>query len=374
MDIAFLTNISIRSAAAGGSVHVARVAEGLARRRHRLLTNLPGEPEPFAGRLDGGSGRSGAKPEAFYVRIDGWPERDALTLYRRINRRAPCIWEVNAPVEEMRTHGVPEERIARYNRKRKALARLVDAAVCVSEEMEEYARSRLGIGRTFVIPNGSDPHAFSPERRDPSLHGTDRFTAIWTGSTGYRWQGIGLVRKVAERLREVDREILLIATAEGPSAENLRCLGEIPYSEMPRHIASADAGLCLYEHIDHYPRFYFSPLKLFDYMACGLPVVGSDMGQIRRVLAESGGGILTGNTVEEIVEALRRLKKDRRLRQEMGRKGREAVVSRYNWEIVASRTEDVLHETSRRARKGGLLRELRYLAETGFAAGIGRIT
>jgi glycosyltransferase involved in cell wall biosynthesis len=370
MDIAYLTNVSIRSDAAGGNIHVARVAEGLARRGHRILTNLPDEPEIYGGRI-GGTGRKAVRPEAFCIRIDGWPERDTLTLYRRINRKAPCIWEVNAPVEELRTQNAPEERIARLNRRRRILARLVDAAVCVSEEMEGYARAFLGLDRTYVVPNGSDPHAFSPDRRDPSLFGDGRFKAIWCGSVEYRWQGINLVRRVAERLREVDREILLLATAEGPSTENLRCLGRIPYSEMPRYIASADVGLCLYEEVDFYPGFYFSPLKLFDYMACGLPIVGSDVGQIRRVLAESGGGILTGTDVDGVVDALRLLKRDRRLRQDMGGRGREAVIARYNWDAVASRTEEILEETARQVRRGGLLREIRRFAAAEIGARIG---
>jgi len=72
-------------------------------------------------------------------------------------------------------------------------------------------------------------------------------------------------------------------------------------------------------------------LKLFDYMASGLPVLGTDVGQIRRVIEENGNGILAGNSVEDIVSGLLRLKQDDRERREMGARGREAVRARYNW-------------------------------------------
>jgi glycosyltransferase involved in cell wall biosynthesis len=367
VNIAFLTGISIRSCTGGGSVHVSQVAEALHRRGHRLYTNLPGEPDIFNGSGPGALMENLAGIQAFYIRIDGWPERDNLTQHRRINRHAPCIWEVNAPVEEMRNHMVSESRIDWFNRRRRALALLADTAICVSEEMEDYARSFLGIRKTFLVPNGSNPGIFSPERSDPSLYGTDRFNVIWIGSAEYRWQGIDLVRKAAERLLPIDKEIRFLVTAEGRSTENLRYLGKIPYDDVPRHVASADIGLCIYENIDYYPRFYFSPLKLYDYMASGLPVLGTDVGQIRRVIEEHGSGILAGNSIEDIVSGLLRLKKDDRARREMGARGRAAVADRYNWGSIASRTEEIMSEAHERAGKGGVPGAIRYFIASGLA-------
>jgi len=360
VNIAFLTGISIRSCSGGGSVHVSQVAEGLKRRGHKLYTNLPDEPGIFNGSGPGALLGDPAGIQAFYIRIDGWPERDNLTQHRRINRRAACIWEVNAPVEEMRNHKMPESKIAWFNRRRRALALLADAAVCVSEEMEDYARSFLGIRRTCIVPNGSNPDIFSPGKKDPALYGTNRFKVIWVGSAEYRWQGINLVRKAAERLLSIDREVQFLVTAEGPSTENLRYLGRIPYDDIPRYVASADVGLCIYENIDYYPRFYFSPLKLFDYMASGLPVLGSDVGQIRRVIEENGNGIPAGNSVEDIVSGILRLKHGDGERREMGTRGREAVVARYNWGSIASRTEEILIETLDRAKRGGMPGAIKY--------------
>jgi len=367
LNIAFLTGISIRSCTGGGSVHVSQVAEGLKRRGHKLYTNLPDEPDIFNGSGPSALSEDPAGIQAFYIRIDGWPERDNLTQHRCINRHAPCIWEVNAPVEEMRNHKVSERKIAWFNRRRRALALLADIAICVSAEMEDYARSFLGIRRTCLVPNGSNPDIFSPERRDPSLYGTDRFKVLWIGSAEYRWQGINLVKKAAERLLSIDREILFLVTAEGRSTENLRFLGRIPYDEAPRYVASADVGLCIYEQIAYYPRFYFSPLKLFDYMASGLPVLGTDVGQIRRVIEENGNGILAGNSVEDIVSGLLRLKQDERERREMGARGREAVRARYNWGSIASRTEEILFEACDRAKSGGMPGAIRYFFASGLA-------
>ncbi|MBP2676698.1 MAG: glycosyl transferase family 1 [Deltaproteobacteria bacterium] len=314
MNIAFLTGIERQPGAGGGSVHVSQVAGCLERRGHTLCSNL-GNPEEI---------------QAFYVRIDGWPERDVLTGHRRINRHAPCIWEVNAPVEEMRLKNVSEVRLAWLNRRRRAIALLADTAICVSEEMVDYARTCLGIGDAHLVPNGSDPGMFSQEKSDPSLFETDRFNVIWVGSAEYPWQGIRLVRKAAERLLSIDREILFHVTAEGPSSENLRCLGKIPYIDMPRYIASADAGLCLYENIDYYPRFYFSPL-------------------------------------EEIVGGILRLKNDRTESQAMGTRGREAVVARYNWDNIALRTEEILSGAIDRANRKGISGAVRYFISSRLA-------
>lgn len=347
MKIAYLTNIVTNSRDAGGNVHASQVASGLLQRGHELYTNLERESGGFI-KLKGteffGKGKA---IEAFYIRIHGDPGNDGLTLYRTANRKAPCIWEINGPLEEMRTRGTVESLLKKYNAVRKALGGMVDAAICVSSEMEQYARSFLGIKRTFVLPNGSDVRLFSPERREQGLYEAGKFKVIWTGSAEYAWQGLHIVREVAERLRRRDEDILFLVTAEGDSTGNLRYLGRIPYVQMPRYIASADAGLCIYEDIRFYEKFYFSPLKLYDYMACGLPVIGNDVGQIKQVIEENGNGLLTDNAVDSVIDKIVFLKSNRRLALEMGARGRTAATEKYNWDNVVVRTEDILNHAIR---------------------------
>lgn len=153
LRIAYLTNILTSTTNSGGSVHVSQVANRLMKRGYILYTNLRNESDNFVKFTAKDFFKKGKDIDIFYVRMDGFAEKDELILLRKANPFAPCIWEVNAPLEELRTVGILEEKIQNYNIRRKKLARMVDAAICVSDEMEKYARNELGIKKTFVIPN-----------------------------------------------------------------------------------------------------------------------------------------------------------------------------------------------------------------------------
>lgn len=349
MKIAYLTNILTNANSPGGSIHVSQIAKKLIERGHILYTNLQNESDIFVKFTEKDFFSRGEEIEIFYIRIDGWARRDELTLLRKSNLFAPCVWEVNAPIEELKTYGISGAKLDKLKRRRKKLAKMVDMAICVSDEMGEYAREELDIKNVYIIPNGSDPTFFNPEKRDESMYEKTKYKILWSGSSKYKWQGIEIVKKIAKVLREkgID-DIAVVVTAEGESSGNLLFVGQIPYSEISRYVASVDIGLCIYENIDFYKNFYFSPLKLYDYMASSLPVIGTNFGQIKHVIETYKCGLLTDNTVEDLIEKIMFLKNNPEIASEMGRRGRKAVVEKYNWDNVALQTESILLETIER--------------------------
>jgi len=345
MKIAYLQTMATSNSGTSGVVHVSQLAANLLKRGHRLYTNLPTEgPRLTYFSLSDFLNRA-KELDLYYVRIHGVPFNDELTLLREANYEVPCIWEINAPLEEMRLQGVADSRLQKLNQHRKSLARLVDGAICVSEEMARYAKQEMGIENCVVIPNGSDPEQFHPAKRSPSLFEPDRFVVLWAGSPKYTWQGLRIVQELAARLKAVEPDILFAVTAEGKSQGNMLYLGKVPYDVMPQYMASVDVGLCLYETIDFYDEFFFSPLKLYDYMASGLPVIGTGVGQIKSVLDQTGSGLLTDNSIEDIIEKIISLKQNRQEAAGMGRKGRQAVEEVYNWSRVAELSEKFMTET-----------------------------
>jgi glycosyltransferase involved in cell wall biosynthesis len=341
MRIAYLTNVLTDIVSAGGSVHVTQVAKRLIERDHILYTNLQNESDNFVKLTEKDFYKKGKEIDIFYVRIHGWPKNDELTLLRKSNPLVPCIWEVNSPLEELRTLGISEEKIQKLNKRRKKLSKMVDVAICVCDEMGRYARDELGIKKIFVIPNGSDPDLFTPEKKDKNIFDGTKYKILWVGSPKYSWQGVNIIQELAETLKrkKID-DILIVVTAEGKSSENLLYLGHIPYSDMPRYMASADAGLLL--RIFDFYRFYGSPLKLYDYMASGLPVIGTNGGQIEHVIDENQNGLLTDNSIEDLIEKILFLKNNPDIASEMGLRGRKAVIEKYNWDNVVLQTESVL--------------------------------
>ena len=107
-------------------------------------------------------------------------------------------------------------------------------------------------------------------------------------------------------------------------------------------MTACHAALCLYEPIRFYSSFYFSPLKLYDYMAGGLPVIAEDVGQVGRVIRRYRSGIFTDGSVEDLVARIEYLRHQPEAAQAMGSRGRQAVLQIHNWAHVAERIERFL--------------------------------
>lgn len=344
MNIAYLTNIPSSSAdGCGGNVHVHQLSKNLLSLGHKLYTNLQQEKPPLIVFDEQQFKINADIIDLYYVRIHGNHLNDELTLYRKHNLKAPCIWEINSPLEEQLTKEVSPEALQSHVSRRIELAKLVDCAICVSAEMESYARTTLGIKKTYVLPNGSDPELFKPSPSGSPPH-DEFFRVLWSGSPKYCWQGHKIVEKVAAQMLEVDNSIKFILTLEGEANANTDYIRRVPYHDMPNIISMADVCLCLYEQIDYYKEFYFSPLKLYDYMAVGKPVIGSDVGQIKYMISKYECGLLTTNKIDEIMAKIIYLKNNKDIAHEMGVKGRDAILKTRNWSNIAIETAGIMFE------------------------------
>lgn len=113
--------------------------------------------------------------------------------------------------------------------------------------------------------------------------------------------------------------------------ENVEILGPVSHLEVHNQILNADIGLVLL-HPD--PNYLYSlPTKLFEYMIMGKPVVVSDFPLWRKIVQDAECGFLVDPLNQEaVVQAVVQLLENGTLRQEMGDRGRAAVIRKYNWD------------------------------------------
>jgi len=106
--------------------------------------------------------------------------------------------------------------------------------------------------------------------------------------------------------------------------------GAVAPADMPLHLAGSAIGVAPYPDLGGEQQQYFSPLKVYEYLAAGLPVVASAVGQLPQILSEIGT-LVPPSDPAALAAAIDRLAADPGLRAELGRRGREQAEERHSW-------------------------------------------
>jgi glycosyltransferase involved in cell wall biosynthesis len=222
----------------------------------------------------------------------------------------------------------------------------VNLAVCVSRAIEQYVREKLGITRTLVVPNGSDPDLFKPDvppvkrvQKSP-----DRLNVVWIGSANLGWHNFDLLRDSAWSIWNAGDGDKIVFHVIGPGMQrmreappNLHYYGSEQYHLLPAWLSAMDVGLNVYHPG---PADYSSPLKIFDYMASGLTVVSTEQPQAREIFHQLGQTdlLVPSDQPEALANVLRGLAHDRERVRRQGQAGRKLVIDHYNWRRAATDT------------------------------------
>jgi glycosyltransferase involved in cell wall biosynthesis len=268
----------------------------------------------------------------------------------------PLLLELNAPLaEEQATYRATGLGDLAARAERWALTR-ADALLAVSAALREYATS-LGVdpARVHVMPNGVDPVEFQPGLPDRSVRARwDLGDGPVLGYVGglRPWHGVGALPALLERLVERFEGLRLVVAGDGPLRLELEraiartglartavFTGSIPHEQVPALIRSFDLALAPYDRFER--PFYFSPLKLFEYMACGVPVVAADLGQIAEIVDDDSGLVYPAGDLEGLTAACEVLLGDPALRRRQGEAAAEKVRSRHTWDHNAARVTDL---------------------------------
>jgi glycosyltransferase involved in cell wall biosynthesis len=107
--------------------------------------------------------------------------------------------------------------------------------------------------------------------------------------------------------------------------------GHVPYREVPTYIGAMD--ICVAPH--HEDTNQASPVKLFDYMAAGRPIIASDIEVAREIIDDTGCAVLTPpNHPEVLAENIIALINNETLRHELAENGRRCAREKYDRKIL----------------------------------------
>ena len=291
-------------------------------------------------------------PDFIYERYSLW----CLAGLRLAKVRAiPLVLEVNAPLayEQQRYRaGLTCPPLARWVER--TIWGKANLLITVSESLRSQVQ-RVGVAptRIHVLPNAVDRRLFhlglegEPVRERFNLDA--RFVIGFVG-TFKGWHGVDLLVAAFQELHRADPSTHLLLVGDGPLRagfedevrktgleEAVTFAGGVAHQDVPHYLAAMDVAVAPYPALD---QFYYSPLKLFEYMAAGRAVVASRIGQVAEMVADGVTGLLyePGDRAG-LVDCIRRLRKDAALRSELGRKA-SAACSEHTWSQNAARVTD----------------------------------
>jgi glycosyltransferase involved in cell wall biosynthesis len=260
----------------------------------------------------------------------------------------PGVLEVNAPlIEEQAEHRGLVDR-ASAERTARRVFRSATALIAVSREVAAYlARQPTARGRVHIIPNGVDAKRFPSNPAQAGSRGGAEFVVGFVGSLK-RWHGVSILLEAFDRARRSCPRIRLLIVGDGPERSNLEAdararglfdevgfTGAVAPEAVPELLLSMDVAVAPYPALGH---FYFSPLKIFEYMAAGRAIVASRVGQLGELLQDGINALLCPpGDPTALAEGLVRLEADRALAQRLGQAARSCVIRDHTWEAVARR-------------------------------------
>ena len=304
----------------------------------------------------------------FSWRAVRWARRwQAGLIYTRLPQAAALSSQMGLPTI-FEAHDIPQgmlgPRILRWFLTGKGALRLVVITRALAADLQSRFRLPESSLFTVVAPDGVDlmRYAGLPAPKEARLAlvsdesagqiaalRPERFTAGYTGHL-YAGRGVDLLLALARRLPEMN---FIIAGGEpedvervrnrvqAGNLENILLTGFVANADLPRYQAACDVLLMPYQRQvaassgGDISR-YLSPMKLFEYLACGRPIVSSDLPVLQEILHPGNAILLNGDDVDAWVADLQKLESDPDLRLRLAARAREDA-EQYSWEARAGK-------------------------------------
>lgn len=284
------------------------------------------------------------KPDILYIRshFATFPTAIWARLWK-----IPVIQEVNGPYEDLFIAWPLTQRFAWFFKWiLRAQLRWANAVITVTPQLANWVRQESGNSRVFVISNGVNTELFRPDAH-LIIPVPDIFVVFFGALT--LWQGIDTMIEATEEPEWPNKVKLLIVGdgVERPKVEaavhkgTVVYLGTVPYAKVPGIVAKSIAGLSPQIGLRSNTGLY--PLKVFETLGCGVPVIVTDFpGQADLINEGRCGLVIPSENPRELAQAVAYLYNHPDKRTAMGRRGRKLVEQEHSWDLRAEQTDSVM--------------------------------
>lgn len=223
----------------------------------------------------------------------------------------------------------------------------------ITHALKKYYQEHYSFSsnKILVLPDGADPVASSAAKSisTPKV-GQQILTVGYIGSF-HKGKGLEKILELIQHYDRVEYHIVGGSAAQVQTAKdtlgnrpNVVFHGFLPQKEAEKIRQQCDILLAPYgEKVGSVGSTeisqWMSPLKIFEYMSAGKPIVSTDLPVLREVLNESNSILVKGSTISDWIDALERLQ-NASLRQQLGEKAKQDFENYYTWDARAKKLID----------------------------------
>jgi glycosyltransferase involved in cell wall biosynthesis len=366
----------------GAATHIAAFAHALAGRFERLDLITPGDGFPTMERRPGvfhtelpAQGVSLIdRILCFQAYLTHWLRKHSYTIVQfrspfeglpllDLSPRPKLVFEVNGlPSIELkyRYSGVEDDRdlMRKLHAQERACLKAADRVITPSAVTAEYLIKERGASQVQVISNGVDLSIFTPAQPSPN---EGVFRLLYFGSM-HSWQGVELAIRALAQVRETAQvSLTVIAVGETQPVERLatklhvldrlRILPAMPQVELAVHVRASHAVLAPLALNDRNVVQGCCPLKILEGMACGVPVIASDLPVVRELgCPDTHFLIVKPGSVDQTSDAILKLSADPVAARQIGANARRHIEDNFTWERAGLALINLYEELIRSSR------------------------
>ncbi|WP_210496507.1 glycosyltransferase family 4 protein [Microvirga antarctica] len=341
------------------ATHVLEICRGLERRGYVIdlqaeqgtaRSGLVGQLKRYADIIAGSLWRM-RRADLVYVRshFAAFP----IALAARLAGK-PTLHEINGLYAEA---FVTHPRFARLKGilswMQKAQYRMASGLIAVTPQLVAWGRDQAGHTQAFHVGNGANTDLFRPD--GPSSGRTQPYVVFFGGMT--RWHGVEIMLRAArDESWPTDVELVLAGPVVDASLKPLlneaparvTILDRVPQAELPGLIRGALAALVPSLDPSGIAAQGLTPLKLFEMLACGTPVIVSDFPGMADLVREGACGVvIPSGDAPALARAVATLAADPQAARQMGASGARLIAASHSWDARAQETAQVIETVLR---------------------------
>jgi glycosyltransferase involved in cell wall biosynthesis len=296
------------------------------------------------------------KPDIVYIRDIKFTILPVLLS--RLNN-VPCILEVNGLLDEaLNVRRVSAWTFWILNTFHRWNIRNAGHIVTVTNGIRKEILLRYGISneKISIINNGVDLTQFSPMDKKLAIKKTGLSQAYkYIGFIGglFPWHGLDQLIEAAPHVLKNEPRARFVIVGAGLMEQRLKKMlsfrnlqrkfiftGSVPFHMVPSYINAFDVCIVFFKKVRKDPG---DPIKLYEYLACGRPVVASDVPGYGDIVKSANAGISV-NSSDPIVtaEAILKLLRDNDKANDMGKRGLQKAQESFSWEKKVRETEQIM--------------------------------